>query len=205
MRFIPRVYETTHYLYFFGSEVNPQYSYINSMTRQSYQSFMIRVCKNDPGANYTAKKDSEEIRELRKTLKNLKSSWTDMSNADTDETAYSYSSEGWGDTYQLPTKLFTSAIKFPFGCYLKRYDGAQSLNVFWGQQNIIYFNRLGKSSFTNNLLSYFFIRYFMFIKKQLHIFESQKQDYCTGVPRLHGRRSFGHLPLSGKPCSAILR
>lgn len=147
VRFIPQVYETDHYLYFFGHEVNPQYSYINSMTRQSYHSFMLRVCKNDTGFHYTADINGTQIRDDRRILMTLKELWVTSYNKPLgfDETAFSYSSEAWGDTYGFPTKHFTSAMKFPFGCYLKRYDGAQSTNIFWGGLNIFYFNRLGKN------------------------------------------------------------
>lgn len=145
VRFIPRTFETKHYIYFFGTEVNPQYSYINTMTRQSYSSFMLRICKNDTGANYTAQADGEEIKKQRSHLPAYFAFWNGIDRkTHVDETVFSYSAHAWGDIYHLPTKIFTSAIKFPFGCYLKRYDGAQSLNAFWGEQNILYFNRLGK-------------------------------------------------------------
>lgn len=166
VHFVPRVYETEHYLYFFGHEVNPQYSYINSLTRQSHRSFMLRICKNDTGFHYTAEKDAERIKEARRYIKELEEFWTTNYNKplNFDETVFSYSSEAWRDVYDFPTNHFTSAIKFPFGCYLKRYDGAQSMNTFWGEQNIFYFNRLGKWNLSSrsNIRNFNYVQFLLF-------------------------------------------
>lgn len=148
MVFIPRVLETTNYYFFFGHEVTPSLTYINSLTREVPQSFMLRVCKNDTGFKYTAEEDLEEIRKWR-NLSNTEGQYTmgpkeDGLNFTLDQFYFSYSSAAYDDTYRVPTRHFVSAQKFPFGCYLKRYDGAQSLNRFWGEQNIVYFNRLGR-------------------------------------------------------------
>lgn len=107
---------------------------------------MLRICKNDTGFHYTAENDAERIKEARRYIKELEEFWTTNYNKplNFDETVFSYSSEARRNVYGFPTNHFTSAIKFPFGCYLKRYDGAQSMNTFWGEQNVFYFNRLGK-------------------------------------------------------------
>lgn len=109
---------------------------------------MLRVCKNDPGFKYTAEEDVAEIRKWR-NLSGLDGLYTydEGLNFTYDQLYFSYSANAYDDVYRVPTKHFVSAQKLPFGCYLKRYDGAQSLNRFWGEQNIVYFNRLGEEAF----------------------------------------------------------
>ena len=125
--------------------MTPSLTYINSLTREVSQSFLLRICKNDTGFKYTASEDVEQIKKWR-DISNLNNSYTlrDIVTVDGDQLLFSYTSKAYDDTYRVPTKHFVSAQKFPFGCYLKRYDGAQSLNRFWGEQNIVYFNRLGE-------------------------------------------------------------
>lgn len=133
VHFINVVKETDQHVYFFGHEVNKQYGINNQDDRSSWQSFMLRICKNDLGFKVKYNLD---------TTLNLMTNFYNNVDFGIEDVKLSPGYDDLKYNKAFPTRHFVTSLKVNFGCYVSKRPRAISDNHFWGETNVVYLNRL---------------------------------------------------------------